>query len=367
MTFINDRIHGSIEISNLAQSIIDTSEFQRLRRICQSGVLLWIFPSSNHSRFEHSIGVYHLAKLFATNLSKDLPIKNKSRLVEIISIAGLVHDLGHLAFSHLFETFLKGKGVTFHHEELSQKLFKKVCKDYKIEISEIEIEMVINIIHPPDNWEDGFKWENENIGRWVYQIVASPITGIDVDKFDYLIRDSTACGLKVSFDFDRILKMSQIINGEIVFPWKLRFNIFEMYLSRYQLHLRIYHHKTAIALEILVSQILEELGNEIDFMKKINNFDILDLTDNIIFNYKNNKIKNILNRIETRNYPKITNKENAQYLIPINNALCSEEENPLTKIKYLNKTDNIIYANINDYGILASQSYTHKINYYFTK
>lgn len=367
MTFINDRIHGSIEISDLAQSIIDTPEFQRLRRICQSGVLLWIFPSSNHSRFEHSLGVYHLAKSFATNLSYNLKIKNKNRLIEIIAIAGLVHDLGHLAFSHLFEAFLKGKGITFHHEELSQKLFRKVCKDYNINLSDSEIEMVINIIHPLDNWSDGFIWEGENIGKWPYQIVASPITGIDVDKFDYLLRDSVACGLKVSFDYDRILKMSKVINGEIVFPWKLRFNIFEMYLSRYQLHLRVYHHKTAIALEILVSQILEELGKEYDFMKKIKNYDILDLTDNIIFNYKNENIRKLLNRIETRNYPKITSKEDAKYLIPITNALCSEDENPLTKIKYLNKTNNIIYADIEDYGILASQSYTHKINYYFSQ
>ena len=57
MIYINDRIHGNIEIDIIAQSIIDTPEFQRLRRISQTGVLQWIFPSANHSRFEHSIGV----------------------------------------------------------------------------------------------------------------------------------------------------------------------------------------------------------------------------------------------------------------------------------------------------------------------
>ena len=365
MLHINDRIHGTIEISPLAQSIIDTPEFQRLRRICQAGVLQWVFPSANHSRFEHSIGVYHLAKIFAKNLTWKLDIHNKDRLCEIIGLGGLVHDLGHLAFSHLFETFMKGRGMTFHHEELSQKLFNKICNQYKIKLTDEEKIMISNIVHPPDEWQTGFIWNKVNIGKWVYQIVASPITGIDVDKFDYLLRDSASCGLSVSFNFDRIIKMAKIIQGEIVFPWKLRFNIFEMYLSRYQLHLRVYHHKAAIALEILVLQILEELSKEDDFETKINKLDILDLTDNIIFNYKNKKITDILFKIETRNYPKLTTKDKAKYLIPITNSLCNEDENPLTKIKYLNKTDNIIYATVEDYGLLASHSYTHKVNYYF--
>ena len=103
MIYINDRIHGNIEIDVIAQSIIDTPEFQRLRRISQTGVLQWIFPSANHSRFEHSIGVYHLAKEFAKNLLEKYELKNKEKLIKIISIAGLIHDLGHLAFSHLFE------------------------------------------------------------------------------------------------------------------------------------------------------------------------------------------------------------------------------------------------------------------------
>lgn len=365
MSYIKDRIHGSIEISPIAKSIIDTPEFQRLRRICQAGVLQWIFPSANHSRFEHSIGVYHLAKSFSKNLTWSLDIENKNRLCELIGIAGLVHDLGHLAFSHLFETFMKGRGLTFHHEELSQKLFYKICKEYDIQLSEEEKLIVSNIVHPPEDWEDGFIWNKKNIGKWVYQIVASPITGIDVDKFDYLLRDSASCGMSVSFDFDRIIKMSKIIDGEIIFPWKLRFNIFEMYLSRYHLHLNVYHHKTVVALEILVSQILEELSKEDDFETKINKLDILDLTDNIIFNYKNKKIRKILFNIETRNYPKSTTKDKAKYLIPITNSLCNETENPLTKIKYLNKANNIIYAKVTDYGLLASHNYTHKINYYF--
>jgi len=161
--------------------------------------------------------------------------------------------------------------------------------------------------------------------------------------------------------------MSKILNGELAFPWKLRFNIFEMYLSRYQLHQRIYHHKTVISLELLITKILEKLNDIYDFKKMILEYDILPLTDEMIFKYDNDEIRKILYRIETRDFPKSCPKENAKYLIPITNALCSEKENPLTKIKYLNKNGTIIYANIEDYGILASQNYEQKVNYYFSE
>lgn len=367
MPFINDRIHGSIEISELAQSIIDTPEFQRLRRVCQTGALQWIFPSANHSRFEHSVGVYHLAKTFAKNLIWNLDIPKKERLVELIGIGGLVHDLGHLAFSHLFEKYLKSVGINFHHEELSQKLFKKICKEYNIKLSKKEIELILNIIHPKNTWNKGIIWEKTKIGKWIYQIVSSPVTGVDVDKFDYLIRDSVVCGINISFDFDRIIKMGRIYQDELVFPWKLRFNIFEMYFSRYQLHQRIYHHKTVLSLEILINKIFMELNKIYNFKKMINNLDILQLTDNIIFNYDNKIVRNILYRIETRNFPKKCVKEKATFIIPITNSLCSERENPLTKIKYINNTDKIIYAKIEDYGILASKNFSNTFNYYFTE
>lgn len=367
MPFINDKIHGSIEISELAKSIIDTSEFQRLRRINQTGALMWVFPSANHSRFEHSVGVYYLAKTFAKNITWNLDIKNKNKLIEIIGIAGLVHDLGHLAFSHLFETFLHNKNIQFHHEDLSIKLFIKICSDYKINLNSFEQNLIIKIIHPDKNWQDGIIWEDTKIGKWIFQIVASPKTGIDVDKFDYLIRDSVSCGIKTSFDFDRIIKITKIINGEIIFPWKLRFDIYNMYSTRYYLHYKIYHHKTVLSLEILISQILDELDKKYDFKNMIKNMDILSLTDNIIYDYTNINIKNILIRIETRNIPKITNKNLAKYLIPITNSICSEKTNPLTEIKYLNKNNNIITATIDDYGLLASEHFTQNTNFYFTK
>ncbi|ADO67161.1 putative HD superfamily phosphohydrolase [Cafeteria roenbergensis virus] len=367
MLYINDKIHGSIEISNLAQSIIDTPEFQRLRRISQVGVVKWIFPSATHTRFEHSIGVYHLAKTFSKNLLWDKTLAQKSRLIELIGIAGLVHDLGHLAFSHLFESYLLSQGINFHHEELSQNLFRTICIKYKINLTNEDIDLIINLIHPPQNWKDGRIWQGIQIGKWIYQIISNPSTGIDVDKFDYIIRDSVYCGVTVSFNFDRIIKMSQIIDNEIIYPWKIRFNIFEMYLSRYEMHRQIYHHKTVMSLEILISQILKHLNQTYDFKTMINNYNILELTDDIIYKYDNIDISNLLYRIDTRQFPKSCSKETAIYTISLTNSLSSNQQNPLTYIKYFNKNKAIIYANIEDYGILASHDYKQKCIFYFTK
>ena len=364
MIYINDRIHGNIEIDNIAQSIIDTPEFQRLRRISQTGVLQWIFPSANHSRFEHSIGVYHLAKEFAKNLLEKYKLKNKEKLIEIISIAGLIHDLGHLAFSHLFELFLKNNNITFHHEELSQKLFKHICKKYKIKLSDIDIQNIIDIIHPPEDWEKGFIWNDKNIGIWVYQIVANPLNGIDVDKFDYLLRDSISCGINTNFHYDRIIKMSKIIDNEIVYPEKLKYNIFEMFLTRYKMHQQIYNHKTVKALEILIMNIFKEL-NILDLTYKIHTLDILQITDNIIYKYDNKNIKNILYKIDSRNFPKITTETSAKYKIPIKIGMTSDDFHPLLKIKYFNKDNKIFNLKLQDYGILATNSFSENITLFY--
>ena len=104
MKIIYDPIHGPIELSELCIQIINTIEFQRLRNIYQLGVCYYVFPGASHKRFEHSIGVCHLAGEFIKSLQKNQPELNiDSQMVENVQIAGLCHDLGHGPFSHLFD------------------------------------------------------------------------------------------------------------------------------------------------------------------------------------------------------------------------------------------------------------------------
>ena len=103
---IKDNVYGFITLDTYALRIIDCYEFQRLRFIKQLGFTHFVFPGAQHTRFEHCIGVYHLIKVFLNELS----VKNNIgfRLKQIICVAGLIHDLGHVSFSHMFDdTFCK--------------------------------------------------------------------------------------------------------------------------------------------------------------------------------------------------------------------------------------------------------------------
>jgi HD superfamily phosphohydrolase len=129
----NDPIHGHIEISSLCVKIIDTPQFQRLRDISQLGGVYYVFSGASSKRFEHCIGVSHLAKTFAKKLSSEQPSLNITPSdILCVEIAGLCHDLGHGPFSHLYDgKFLKrmNSGSHFVHEHASIAILDDLIDD----------------------------------------------------------------------------------------------------------------------------------------------------------------------------------------------------------------------------------------------
>ena len=137
---IHDVLYGYIEITPLMSRIIDTPEFQRLHYIKQCGLLYKVFPTTKHSRFEHSIGVYHCTNLLLASLERNSvePLHVDQHTKELISIAGLCHDLGHGPFSHLYDLHLENNDISLQisktHEERSCDIFRRIVDKYELKI-----------------------------------------------------------------------------------------------------------------------------------------------------------------------------------------------------------------------------------------
>ncbi len=329
---LKDVIHNSIEITRIANSIIDTKIFQRLRNLHQLGVCYMVFSNANNNRFEHSIGTYHLVDVLLKNLItnsspseinssileiefiKNYLLKNfelednevnlkfisniKTNLlddyiIELIKIGGLVHDLGHGPFSHLFDEWLHSsesisiENELLEHENRSILLLEKIINEtflicdeetyyLKEFITKDAFQFIAEIINPKESTPQNF----------IFQIVSNSLNGLDVDKLDYLYRDSFYFGAGIPFDLQRIISHAQVISGHICFPEKISYDIYKVYRTRYDLHKQFYNHKTVVSIEYMIRKILEKLDKLLGISDIIENKDLdkfVELTDSIIF------------------------------------------------------------------------------------
>jgi len=330
-----DVIHKSIITTKLANAIIDNNIFQRLRNLHQLGVCYYVFPNSNNTRFEHSLGTYHLAGQLLHNIRSNsnvneinsslLDVKfiknyifkklnlidnpesiNKIKdykecllddfLIELIKIAGLVHDIGHGPFSHMFDEWLCSiedlkDNKLIHHENRSIILLDLIIKKatfinnnitYKVSdyLDANCYEFISSLIHP-STFVDTPK-------NFIYQIISNHLNDLDVDKLDYLCRDSYyLLGLANPYDLSRIIDHVKIIDGNISFPEKVSYDIFKVYRTRYDLHKQFYNHKTVICIEYMMKYILAKLDKMINITGNIksNNIDhFVNLIDSTITN-----------------------------------------------------------------------------------
>lgn len=251
---INDPVHGTYRLSAESKVIFDTRQFQRLRRLKQLGMTYYVFPGASHNRFEHSLGVAHLAQKFAQQLwsfqRAELPDVDRSD-IQVVELAGLCHDLGHGPFSHVFEReFLRQKGVEgWDHEDMSAKVLDHLVDENHIDvISEDDLRRVKQYItsghgsgaeqarhsgHKMDADRRPTAGGSSSSKRWLSEVVANGHNSIDVDKFDYLARDALYCGVNLSVNFSRLMQFSKVIDDEICYKYTEYSNIYELLHARY--------------------------------------------------------------------------------------------------------------------------------------
>ncbi|KZP19123.1 HD-domain/PDEase-like protein [Athelia psychrophila] len=246
---MKDPVHDYIMADELISTFMDTPQFQRLRSIKQLGTSYFVWPGASHNRFEHCLGVAHLARLMAEHLQKSQPeLDITDRDVQCVQLAGLCHDLGHGPWSHVWDSLfipkaLKGK--SWHHEDASEMMFDDLIKQNEIQFSEEDATFVKALIA-------GEPARCGSEKTFLFEIVANKRNGIDVDKFDYIARDCHAIGEKGNLSLTRLINSARVIDNQICYDIKDANQLYELSYTRFSLHKRIYNHKTAKSVEYMI-------------------------------------------------------------------------------------------------------------------
>ncbi|BFG26859.1 deoxynucleoside triphosphate triphosphohydrolase SAMHD1 homolog [Prunus yedoensis var. nudiflora] len=268
---VHDNVHGNIYLDPLSLKFIDTEEFQRLRDLKQLGVTHLVYPGGVHSRFEHSLGVYWLAGEAVQKLKNyqgsDLDIDRFD--LQTVKIAGLLHDVGHGPFSHLFEReFLPQVRSGFHwsHEDMSVKMVDHIVNQHHIDIDPEMIKRVKEMILGSSEFAMP---RSSREKRFLYEIVANGRNGIDVDKFDYIVRDCRACGLGCNFEFQRLMETMRVMDDEICYRAKDYLTVHKLFATRADLYRTVYTHPKVKAIELMVVDALVKANDYLDIASHI--------------------------------------------------------------------------------------------------
>ncbi|WP_298453314.1 HD domain-containing protein [uncultured Prevotella sp.] len=224
---INDPIFGFIKIPHgLLLNIVEHPLMQRLTRIKQLGLTLMVYPSAQHTRFQHSLGAFHLMSEAITSLTqKGIFIFDSE--AEAVEAAILMHDIGHGPFSHVLEhTLING----ICHEEISLLMMEQINREMNGELN-----LALKI------------FKNEYPKRFLHQLISSQL---DMDRLDYLRRDSFYTGVtEGNIGSARIIKMLDVHNDSLVVNSKGIYTIENYLMARRLMYWQVYLHKTTVSSE----------------------------------------------------------------------------------------------------------------------
>ncbi|MEE2986090.1 MAG: HD domain-containing protein [Candidatus Thermoplasmatota archaeon] len=236
---IRDEIHRDIFVPAHIARLIDTREFQRLRNIQQLATCHYVFPAATHNRFSHSLGAYHLAKTLCDHLNEVQPGIISDEDTDLVSIAALLHDIGHPPFSHLLET--DKVFANFHsHEDWGKMMLESEETEIGAAIREVLGQKRTGRLFALYSGKS--EYEGEEIAPFLREIVSSQL---DVDRMDYMIRDQANSGAQIGgFDSARVIRALRVGDDGRLYAMQWGLPAIEAYLvTRYHLYSQVYFHK----------------------------------------------------------------------------------------------------------------------------
>jgi HD superfamily phosphohydrolase len=262
---MTDPIHRYIRFSEVERDIVDTMVFQRLRRIRQLAGAHLVYPSAQHSRFEHSIGTMHVAgyageTLFAKGYYDD------EDQVQQLRLAALLHDIGHGPFSHLFEEVLMARH-NVNHEDMG-----------KLIISHSEISDILGKYGYNSSDICKLSFGQSNI-KFFNEII---VGGLSADMMDYLPRDGLFTGVEYGkIDYHRLISSFEVTtDGDLAISRSALYSLESMLISRYEMYKAVYFHKTVRSAEVMLLRSMMLADEQLNLTDKtLNNY--LSLTDEI--------------------------------------------------------------------------------------
>ena len=285
---IIDPIHDFVRVNSNELKIIDTSIFQRLRRIRQLSGAHLIYPGAQHTRFEHSLGVMHIASMAGHALNEKGIVSSDN--IQNLRFAGLLHDIGHGPFSHLFEELLQKRKIS--HENIGRDIILKTQIGDLISANGFNKKFITELAFG----DSKFQFMNEIISG-----------ALSADIMDYLLRDGYFTGAEhAKIDHNRLTYSLDVYKNKLALEKSALVNFETMMISRYQMFKAVYFHKTVRAGEVMLLESMylaeEELG-----LSSTSLNEYLKLTDEVI-------LSKLLNLPERNSKLRIAKKIATDYL-----------------------------------------------------
>lgn len=237
-----DPVHNYITVNHpVIYDLINSKEFQRLRRVKQVSTTVFTFHGAEHSRFSHCLGVYEIARRVTEIFDTKFPEIWDTNEDLLTMVAALLHDVGHGAYSHTFE-----KLFGTDHEAITQEI---------ITSPDTEVNAILRQVSPdfPEKVASVINHTYHN--KQVVQLISSQI---DCDRMDYLLRDSYYSGANYGqFDLTRILRVIRPTKDSIVFEYNGMHAVEDYIVSRFQMYMQVYFHPASRAMEVLLQNLLK--------------------------------------------------------------------------------------------------------------